>query len=119
MIDVDQKTTYLDLEEKPRFYRKAVDIIAWIEQNVDWDTMLIMKLDLRGFEYELLRRMAKRGVLDRVTELWFRCYYYTPLYGTWRSPRENWDRKYKECEDIVHEYRRKGIFINEWRDSKR
>lgn len=54
---------------------KAIDFSQWIKSNFDRDDFIVLKLDIEGAEYQVLRKMADEGTI----------YYIKDLYVDWHA----------------------------------
>ena len=48
---------------------KTVDIISWIEENTNKDELIILKLDVEGSEYPIVRELINTGVYEKIDVL--------------------------------------------------
>jgi FkbM family methyltransferase len=53
----------------------AVDFDRWIKANIPSDAFVILKLDIEGAEYDVLRHMISGGTIDYVARLYIDFHY--------------------------------------------
>lgn len=84
------------------FQVPTVDFSAWLKQNVTPDDYVILKLDIEGAEYKVLRKMFDEGTIDLVDKL------YIEFHDHWMKLEEG------EHDTLVANLRAKGLEPYDW-----
>jgi FkbM family methyltransferase len=53
-----------------QFAVKAIDFSEWLKQNVTADDYVVLKMDIEGSEYKVLRKMFDDGTIDLIDKLY-------------------------------------------------
>lgn len=54
------------IEKENKIVVDTVDLAKWIQKNVSFDETIVLKIDVEGFEYELLPVLLNSGLHNRV-----------------------------------------------------
>ena len=77
---------------------ECLDLSKWIQENFDKEDHIILKMDIEGAEYEVVKKMYKDGTLGLVDKL------YCELHGLKVGiPREETDELINLCRERGHE----------------
>lgn len=69
----DKRTGKLDVEHP--VMTPCVDLSRWIRENLDSVDHLVLKMDIEGAEYPILRKMIQDGTISLVRELYVEFHY--------------------------------------------
>jgi len=62
---------------------KAIDISNWISSNFNKDDYIVVKMDIEGAEYEILKKMLVENTMDYINEFWVEWHFtYQPKYSS-------------------------------------
>lgn len=80
----------------------AIDFSTWLKENVTPEDYVILKLDIEGAEYKVLRKMFNDGTIDLIDKL------YIEFHDHWMKLEEN------EHVTLVADLRSKGLEPYDW-----
>lgn len=98
--------------QKPKWMQKfglpeeikvnSIDLSGWIKTNFTKDDYIILKMDIEGAEYEILKKMFVDDTIDYINELWIEWHFLN--YSNYHSMANNFHKLIMQ----------RGIKIVEW-----
>jgi FkbM family methyltransferase len=92
----------------------AFDLAEWLMRTASEQDYVVMKMDVEGTEFDLIRRMLDTGAICLVDELFLECH-----YNRWqrccpgeRSPK--YRNTYGECLQLFNLLRNSGVLVHQW-----
>jgi FkbM family methyltransferase len=75
-------TKNFDIDSYP-----AIDLCEWIETNFNKDDYIVLKMDIEGSEYEVLRKLISTGIIYWIDEL------YVEFHVRFMSHEKDWHKQ--------------------------
>eukprot|EP00249_Psilotum_nudum_P021466 c28114_g1_i1 orf=717-2408(+) len=87
---------------------QGLDFSEWLKRTVSVDNFVVVKMDVGGFEFELLQQLFETGAICLIDELFLECHSNnTAIYS-------NHDKSYGECISLYAMLRHKGVVVHQW-----
>ncbi|VFR00446.1 unnamed protein product [Cuscuta campestris] len=93
---------------------QGFDFAEWLESlGLERTDYVVMKMDVEGTEFHLIRRMIERGVMCLVDELFLECHY--RRRGRRRRRRTSkYEKSYDQCLELFSSLRQSGVLVHQW-----
>jgi len=102
----EKNEEYIIYKEKkplPANKVKCIDLSSFLKNNFDRNDYIIIKLDIEGAEYEVLRKMKKDGTLSYVDEI------YIEFHDRFMENEND-----KTTQQIIEGVKKLGVKFNQW-----
>jgi FkbM family methyltransferase len=95
-----------DNDNRDTWTIQSVDFASWLREHYTKDDFVVLKMDVEGGEWELLKHLDDTGAIELIDELMLECH-----------PREadasvSW--MHQSCIDLTNHYRTRGIASHRW-----
>lgn len=88
--------------------RSAIAMVDAVSRDAKPEDFVVMRLDGRGFERDLLTHMIDQGVIGRIDELFLVCNN-RDMNLLWNTATTS-----EDCAEIINTLRAAGVFVHEW-----
>ncbi|PWA37023.1 Methyltransferase FkbM [Artemisia annua] len=88
---------------------QGFDFAAWVKSSFTEKDFVVVKMDVEGAEFDLIKKMVETGAVCLVDEMFVECH-----YNRWKRSMK-YQKRYKDCLELFSSLRDTGIFVHQWR----
>ncbi|KAL2508200.1 methyltransferase [Forsythia ovata] len=93
---------------------QGFDLAMWLKSVVKERDYVVVKMDVEGTEFHLVRRLVETGAICLIDEMFLECH-----YNRWqrccpekRSPK--YQNTYVQCLELFSSLRENGVLVHQW-----
>ncbi|GMI88863.1 hypothetical protein like AT5G01710 [Hibiscus trionum] len=93
---------------------EGFDLAEWLKSVVGERDLVVMKMDVEGAEFHLMRRLIETGAIYLIDEVFLECHYnrWQKCCPAQRSPK--YHNTYRQCLDLFTSLRARGVLVHQW-----
>nr|XP_043638272.1 uncharacterized protein LOC122609283 [Erigeron canadensis] len=93
---------------------QGFDFSDWVKSSFGEKDFVVMKMDVEGTEFDLVKKMVETGAICLVDEVFLECH-----YNRWQRCCEGersrkYQKVYKDCLELFSSLREKGVLVHQW-----
>ncbi|KAL4558417.1 hypothetical protein LXL04_036617 [Taraxacum kok-saghyz] len=97
---------------------QGLDFPNWVKNSFTEKDFVVVKMDVEGTEFDLIRKMVDTGAICLIDEMFLKCH-----YNRWQrcckgERSSKYQNGYSECMELFSSLREKGVLVHQWGDRR-